>query len=286
MVRLLTIVGPTASGKTALAIKLAESYNGEIIAADSRTVYKYLDIGTAKPAAGERGGIAHWGFDLAGPGDKYTVADFQKYAADKISEIIDRQRLPVLVGGSGLYVDAVVYGFSLAPADEYLRRVLEKMSTHQLQRKITANHLDMPFNRFNRRHLIRTIERQGASLTRKPLSSDNLIIGLNPTKVELERRIEARAKQMIDRGVVREIEEAAAIYGWQAAALDGGIYRVFKEKLAGQRTPEQIMAAFIRSDLKLAKKQMTWFKRNPDIKWFAGGEEAFAWFGQAYGGKL
>ena len=108
---LVVIAGPTASGKTALAIRLAERYDGEIICADSRTIYKGMDIGTAKPSAEEQARVPHWGLDIVEPGERFTVADFKAYAERKIQEIRERDRIPFLVGGTGLYIDAVIFDF-------------------------------------------------------------------------------------------------------------------------------------------------------------------------------
>jgi tRNA dimethylallyltransferase len=286
MINLLAIVGPTASGKTALAVKLAKIYNGEVIAADSRTVYKYLDIGTAKPGEIEQSGVKHWGLDMAGPGETYTVADYQKYASDRIEDIKQRYRLAILVGGSGLYIDAVLYDFSLAPANHSLRRLLEALSIEQLQKKIVDNRLAMPANKLNRRHLVRTLERGKIQPEKQPLKDDVVIIGINPLKTELRKRIAARAQTMVELGVIKEIERAANLYGWESEAMTGGVYKVFKDVLTGQKSLEQAISDLITSDLHLAKKQLTWFRRNPDVHWFVDADTAFAWFENTYGGKL
>src|SRR5688500_6881598 len=116
---LIVIVGPTASGKTALSIEIAKQYNGEIICADSRTVYKGMDIGTAKPTPEERQGIPHWGLDLVQPNEDFSAADFKVYALQKIIEIRARNRTPILVGGTGLYIDAVIFDYEFgSPVDK------------------------------------------------------------------------------------------------------------------------------------------------------------------------
>ena len=119
---LVVIVGPTASGKTGLAIELAEKYNGEIICADSRTIYRGMDIGTAKPTLKERQGVVHWGLDLVEPGEAFSAADFKAYADDKIANIRSREKVPFLVGGTGLYIDAVIFNYQFGTtADPVLR---------------------------------------------------------------------------------------------------------------------------------------------------------------------
>ena len=130
---LIVIVGPTASGKTALAVELAEQMVGEIICADSRTVYKGMDIGTAKPTAMERLRVPHWGLDLVDPSEKFTVSDFKKYANEKIAGIRSRKKIPFLVGGSGLYVNSVIFDYQFGlKSDESKRKSFEQLSLEQL----------------------------------------------------------------------------------------------------------------------------------------------------------
>jgi len=283
---LLAIIGPTASGKTKLAIDIAKKYNGEIIAADSRTIYKHLDIGTAKPDEKEQDGIVHWGLNLVGPGQKFTVSDYKIYADLTIQSIKDRNKLPIIVGGSGLYVDSVLYNFSLAPAKEELRKRLEKLDVEHLQIKLLKKGLKMPINKLNKRHLIRVIERGNFELSREPLNKNYLIIGISPTRVELEDRITERANLMLKSGVLKEIIKVSKLYGWDSEAMTGGIYRVFRDVLNGDKSEDQALVDFIRSDLKLAKKQMTWFKRNSDIHWFKDTSSALTWFDKTFSGKL
>ena len=132
---LIVIAGPTASGKTALAVRLAERFGGEIICADSRTIYRGMDIGTAKPTRDERASVPHWGLDLVEPGERFTVATFKAYAEQKIAEIRERGNIPFLVGGTGLYIDAIVFDFAFAgEANEVLREQLEQMNVQELQK--------------------------------------------------------------------------------------------------------------------------------------------------------
>ena len=151
-VKYVVIVGPTASGKTGLSIKIAKKYGGEVIAADSRTVYQGLNIGTAKPTVAEQQGIQHWGFDLVGPGASFSVADFKQYATDTMKDIRARNNLPIIVGGTGLYVDALVYDFSLAEPNLELRRELYHLGVIELQGRIRDKGLLMPVNNQNKRH--------------------------------------------------------------------------------------------------------------------------------------
>lgn len=285
-INLLAIVGPTASGKTALSVVIAKKCNGEIIAADSRTVYKFMDIGTAKPSMAERSNVPHWGLDLVTPDQKMTVADFKKYADGKIKEICHREHLPIIVGGSGLYVDAVIYDFSFLPANEKLRQALKGLSIAELQQKIISKKLKMPENFQNKRYLIRALERGDTPLSHKELQPGTVIIGINPGKEALGVRIKKRALKMIEDGVIDEIKLAANRYGWENEAMTAGIYKVFRPFLEGKINQETVIKNLITSDMQLAKKQMTWFKRNPDIRWFKSVKLASSWLDKQISGKL
>lgn len=285
-VTLLAIVGPTASGKTGLAIEIAKRCNGEIIAADSRTVYKGLDIGTAKPTVDEKQGIPHFGLDLVSPGQSFTVGDFKTYADAKIREIKQRNNIPILVGGTGLYIDSVLYDFSLAPPNEVLRESLQRLGIIELQKKIQAAGLVMPENKENKRHLIRTLERGDTIPHKKSLPAGSVVIGINPQREILRNRIEQRAKAMLAAGVLTEVEWGLAQYGLDSEAMTGGIYRIFRDVVWGKLTEQQAIDLFVTSDMQLAKRQITWFKRNSDIKWFETADAALDWFQSSFMGTL
>ena len=191
---LVVIAGPTASGKTALAIELAERFGGEIICADSRTVYKEMNIGTAKPTAVEQAVVPHWGLDLVRPDEKFTAADFKKYAEQKILEIRQRGHIPFLVGGTGLYVDAVVFDYSFGEeADPNRRAELENMSLEQLHNYCLENNIRLPENALNKRYVIRSIEQNGQSTSRnsEPIST-SIIVGIATYREILRTRIAGR----------------------------------------------------------------------------------------------
>lgn len=280
---LLTIIGPTASGKTALAIEMAKKFNGEIISADSRTIYKGLDIGTAKPSMAERKGVIHYGFDLIEPDTRYSASEFKKYALEKIDDIKKRGKLPIIVGGTGLYVDCVLYDFKMPKANLELRKYLELKDVSELQALVLINGLVMPENRNNKLHLITTIEREGV----KPTKNDQLpngwyLIGLKPENNILQSRIVKRANDMFDSAVLNEATKVADEFGWDCPGLNGGIYKCLRLYSQGLIDLGQCKQMFLKSDKMLAKRQVTWFKRNKEIMWFCNAKEAKKWLDSAF----
>jgi tRNA dimethylallyltransferase len=280
-INILVIVGPTASGKTQLALSVAKKYNGEIITADSRTVYKDLDIGTAKPSGSDQKQVKHWGLDIVEPGQEYTVADFKKYAQSAIDDIHSRNKLPIITGGSGLYIDALLYDFSLAPPNKDRSPGLEKLSIEELRRIIIKNNYEMPQNDKNKRYLIRSIEKAGVRTVKSKLKTGAIIIGLKPEKEVLRKRIQERLRAMLKQGVSEEYKKALKKYG-KNKATESGIYKIISEF----EDSEEIIEKAILSDWHLAKRQMTWFKRNKDIIWFRSPAEARVWIDKLFGGKL
>ena len=243
---LLAIVGPTASGKSALAMMIATTKGGEIIAADSRTVYRGMDIGTAKPNEGEQAVVPHWGLDLVEPGETYSVHDFKTYANLAIADIQSRGKLPILVGGTGLYVDAILFDFRFSP--DGAKRDSQ-----------------------NPRHLVKS----NRPLDKK-IIPDTLIIGLMPDNYTLKKSIDGRAEQVFKKGVVKETEKLVRRYGESAVFSTGGIvYRICLKLLNGQISRAEAVAKFKIADWKYARRQKTWFKRNRYIKWFDSAEGAY-----------
>lgn len=275
---LLTIVGPTASGKSALALKIAQKCNGEIIAADSRTIYKGMDIGTAKPTTLDQQKVPHWGLDLVEPGQRYSAFEFKKYAKAKITDIKNRGKLPILVGGTGLYVDSVLFDFVFrAPPNPKRRAELEKLSVEELHGVIHEQGLPMAKNVQNPRHLIRFIETSGQIPRRKPaLEPGVLLIGLLPPDEVIKSRIAKRAETMFSKGVIEETRRLAQAYGEKSLAGSAGIvYRIVIRVLKGEITDEQAVELFKNADWQYARRQKTWFKRNPHIQWFRDSHSAF-----------
>lgn len=266
---LIVIVGPTASGKTGLSIKLAKKFNGEIISADSRAIYRGLDIGTAKPSIEERQGISHWGIDLVNPGEYYTAADFKRYAYTKINGIRSRGCLPILVGGSGLYIDAVLFNFEFGKLPIVEKRTtLQKMDILKLQSYCVKNNIKLPDNIQNKRYLIRTIERDGIRGERSKCPPNNtIVVGITTLKKTLHERITKRAECMIKNNVVNEATAAADKFGWSNEAMTGNIYSIIKKHKKCVLNEKEMLQEFIKSDMRLVKKQMTWFRKNPFIVW-------------------
>lgn len=265
----IVIVGPTASGKTGLSIQLAKRYSGEIISADSRAIYVGMDIGSAKPTVRERQGVPHWGFDLVKPGERFTVADFQQYAEQKINEIKGRGHVPIVVGGTGLYVDALLFGYSFPPeaaADE--RERLEELSLHELHEYCTKNNIKLPQNDRNRRYVINTILR-GANAPKRWVMPrpDAIVVGIATENNTLRTRIADRTQQFFQQGVVAEAQKLAEEYGWDNQAMTGNIYPLIHRYLKGDVTEAEMEQLFTIKEWHLAKRQLTWFKRNEHIMW-------------------
>lgn len=276
MKKLIIITGPTASGKTALAIKLAKQFNGEIISADSRAIYKGIDIASAKPSLEERDSVPHLGFDLAEPDQIFTAADFKEYAFEKISEIHSRGKIPFLVGGTGLYIDAVLYDYNFAgEPDEGLRAELNAKSIEELQAVIKQAKIEMPENSKNKRYLIRTIEKSKkhkCNSGKKHNGFDNIVVGITTERDELRTRIFARNEQFFSSGIIEEAQKMARKYGWQSEAMTANAYPLIKDFLDKKLTEEELIEKMSVRDWRLAKRQITFMKRNKDIKWLTLSE--------------
>ena len=236
----MVIVGQTASGKSALAMELAKQFNGEIICADSRTIYKGLDIGTAKPSKKDREVVKHHLLDIVEIDQAFSVAKFKQLANDLIIEICSRGKLPIMVGGTGLYVDAVLFDY--------------QFSSEGSER-----------NPENPRHLKKT----GHSNVNQ-VRSDTLVMGLNLTKEKLKQRIHERVKHMLEHGLVAEAVDLGSRYGWDAPGLQTIGYKEIEDQKDINLIGEQIE----RNTILYAKRQQTWFKRHDYIQWCSSTEQA------------
>jgi tRNA dimethylallyltransferase len=284
---LVVVLGPTASGKTALSMHLAERFRGEIVNCDSVAVYREFEIGTAKPSPEERGRVPHHLITVAGPLELLTAGDYSRLARQAIQEISSRGRLPVVAGGTGLYLRALLDGlFTGPPRSEELRiRLRERAAErgpqylHRLLRRVdrkaaqSIHENDVP-------KMVRAIEvsitarapitemwRQG----REPLRGFRILrIGLNPEREALYARINARAREMFSAGLVEETRALAGRYGTAARPLAALGYKQAMQYLRGELSLEEAITTAQQGHRNYAKRQMTWFRREPHVHWING----------------
>lgn len=266
---LVVIVGETASGKSKLALELAQKFNGEIICADSWTVYKGFDIGTAKPSPAEQARVPHHLIDVADAREGFSAAVFQRLANDVIKDIVSRGKVPFLVGGTGLYIDSVIYDYGfLPPSSQELREELNDMSLEQVLAKAQELGLNTTgIDLRNKRRVIRLIENNGIMPTKKELRENTIILGLNVERELLQANMELRVDTMLAARLEGEAMQLAEKYGWEAEPMKGIGYWQWKEYFQGSQTLAETRAKIIKSTLDLAKRQRTWFKRNKSIHW-------------------
>lgn len=268
---LVVITGPTASGKTSLAIKIAKKYNGEIISADSRAVYIGADIGTAKPTKKEQAGVVHWGVDLVKPGKRFSAADYKIYAQKKIREIRDRGKLPILVGGTGLYIDSVLFDYKFGPkANRLFRFKLQHTTMAGLYRYCEKHNIILPENYKNKRYIIRAIERKDSSCSKlnSPVTK-SIVVGITTEKSILLKRIIERVDVFVEDGVIDEARLLAKRHGWNSEAMKANAYPLAKLYFEKKISLGQLKERLIVLDWRLAKRQLTWMRRNKFIQWLS-----------------
>lgn len=272
---LIVIVGETASGKSRVGLELAKELDGEVISADSRLIYKGMDIGTAKPTEQEQTEVKHHLIDLVEPDEKFTVADFKHLALAAIDDIRRRGKAPIMVGGTGLYVDAVVFDYQFRSRyDEKIRTSLEGMTVPQLQKLVFEAGFEAESKDKNRRHLVRLLESgQSPGQDRTQMIDNVIMVGLQLSRQQLRKNIEARVEQMFRRGLRREVDELVQRYGWEHEALTGIGYREFEQYYLKEISMSALKRLIINHTLNYAKRQRTWFKRNPEIRWFDDAEQ-------------
>ena len=248
--QILVIIGPTGSGKTGLAIEVARELAklrgvdiaAEVISADSRAIYKGMDIGTAKPMPDEMQGVPHWGIDLVEPNDRFTVVDFQRYAKEKIAEIQGRGRLPIIAGGTGLYVDALVYDY----------------------------------------HFTDDVKKTCSD--RSEMCTKYVLVGLKWPRSVLKERLLERSRKLLEQDIEDETFRMVEKYGWDSQAMKSDIYPIVWEMMLGHIDKEEAIRLNAIDDWHLAKRQLTWFKRNKNINWLEL-TEAKEWILNYYSGK-
>jgi tRNA dimethylallyltransferase len=290
---LVVLFGPTASGKTALSLSLAGRFNGEIVNCDSVAMYREFDVGTAKPTPSERARVPHRLLDCVAPTSHMTAGEYARQARQVLDEIKSRGHLPIIVGGTGLYLRALLEGLFPGPqrseelrerlrqraetrGSNYLHRILHRLD-HEAASKIHAN--DMP-------KLIRAIEvclasRQKMTALwqqqgRDPLRGFRILrIGLDPDRQALYARINHRAQQMFENGLIEETKRLLDKYGDTAGPFSSLGYKQAVQFLSGELTREQALQAAQQAHRNYAKRQMTWFRREPDTQWLRGfGDDA------------
>lgn len=282
--KLIVILGPTASGKSELAIKLAKKFNGEIISADSRQVYKGLNIGTAKVTKKEMEGIPHYLLDVASPKRKFTVAQYRKLALKAIEKIFKKGKIPILCGGSGFYIQSVVDGiiFPEVPPDWKLRKKLEKKSPkelYQILKKLDPKRAKT-IEKENPRRLIRAIEiakkiGKVPPLKFNPLPYPVLILGIKKPMVEIKERIKKRFFQWLKEGLIKEVKKLKRMGLSFKAIEDFGLeYYWIAKYLKGEISKKEMIERSIKEIQDYAKRQMTWFKKDQRIHWIKNQKEA------------
>ena len=278
----LVILGPTATGKTETAIAVARELGGEVVSADSRLVYRGMDIGTAKPTPAQRREVPHHLIDLRDPDQTYHVAAFQRDALAALADIAARGRLPVVAGGTGLYLRALIRGYRFPPggAKKELRRDLAAWPTERLHQRLAA--VDPAAARRigprDRVRLVRALETGGTpKLAPEPAPEwEFRVFGLMLPRAELYRRIEARVDAMLAAGLEREVRALLARYDRHLPALETLGYRELAEWLAGEVDREEAVRRIKTRTRRFAKRQLTWFRREESVTWVAAGPEAAA----------
>ena len=271
--KLIVIAGTNASGKSNLGVALAERFQGEVVSADSRQVFSRLDLGSGKITKEEMRGVPHHLIDICAPGDFFSMADFQRLAYAAIDDILRRGKVPFLVGGTGLYVDAVAEGYELSDRapDLALRAHLETFDTPALYVMLREKLPDTAIDPKNRNRVMRALERLAADdygPARRTPRYETLKLGVTWDRETLKRRIDERLEKRLEMGMVQEVRDL----------LDAGVsaeflmklgleYRYLTRYLKGDIAYEKMVVELGNAIKKFAKRQVTWFKKDPSIHW-------------------
>ena len=275
--KIIVVLGPTASGKSALAVKLAKKINGEIISADSRQVYKGMDIGTGKITKKEMAGIPHHLLDIASPKKQFSVSQYQKLANQAIKKILKKGKTPIICGGTGLYINAVVDNvvFPAVPPNYQLRKKLEKLTTTELFEKLKrldpkrAKNID----KNNPRRLIRALEivlisKKPVPEIKKQRNYDVLKIGVKRQPAELKKLIKKRLLKRMEIGMVEEIKKLHEQgVSWKRLFDFGLEYRWISLGLQKKVSQPEMVEKLNKAIVDYAKRQITWFKHDKEIRW-------------------
>lgn len=283
--KIIVICGPTGSGKTKLSIELAKKINGEIISADSMQIYKDMNIGTAKVSFEEMQGIKHYLIDIVSPDKRYSVADFKKDANFAIEKILEKNKIPIIVGGTGLYVDSLVNGieYNEIKTDLEYRKKLEEIAQKEGLKKIYNEALKIDkeatekISPNDKKRIFRVLElykSTGKTKTEIEIESrknevkyDFFIFGITMDRQILYNRINSRVDKMIEEGLINEVKNLLEKYKKFPTAMQGLGYKEVKEYLEGNCTKEEMIEKVKMETRRYAKRQITWFKRNKNIIW-------------------
>ena len=281
--KVVAVVGTNASGKSALGIRLAKQFDGEIISADSRQVFRGLDLGSGKVTTEEMQGVQHYLIDVREPGEFFSMADFQKMSYEKIDEIRARNHLPMIVGGTGLYVDSVLDGYLLSDKEPDLayRAELEKLTTPALYAKLVTLVPDVDVEKNNRNRVMRMLERihdGDNAVPSKQARYDSLRLGVSWERDVLAKRIDERLEMRLEQGMIEEVQRLLDAGASRDFLLGLGLeYRYITQYLIGEIPDrDDMLAQLAHAIKKFAKRQMTWFRRNPDIVWLDMKGDAYA----------
>ena len=283
--KVIVICGPTASGKTALSIQLAKQINGEIISGDSMQIYKKMNIGTAKPTLEEMQGIKHYLLDFVEPNQRYSVAEFKKDAEEAIIKILEKGKVPIIVGGTGLYIDILIYGieYKNIEFDEEYRKELEKrVETEGLEvlyneaKKIDSKAIEKISNN-DKKRILRILEiykATGKNKTEQEIESrknevkyDYKVFAIGMEREKLYERINMRVDIMIQKGLIEEVENLLKEYNEFPTAMQGLGYKEVVEYLNEQISKEEMIEKIKRETRRYAKRQLTWFRKNKQTIW-------------------
>ena len=284
--KVVVIVGPTASGKTALSIELAKKINGEIISSDSMQIYKDMDIGTAKVTKEEAEGIKHYLVDCVSPDERYTVSDFKRDAENAIKEILEKGKVPIVVGGTGLYVNSLIYGIEYQDMkfdEQYRNELMKKAETEDGLKSIweEAHAIDpeamKKISQNDKKRIIRVLEifkATGKNKTEQEIISrqngvkyDYKVFGITMDREKLYSRINRRVDIMIEKGLEIEVKNLVEKYTKFPTAMQGLGYKEIVEYFDGITTREEMIDKIKQESRRYAKRQLTWFRKNKETIW-------------------
>ena len=288
--KVIVICGPTASGKTALSIELAKKIDGEIVSCDSMQIYKEMDIGTAKPTLEEMQGIKHYMIGIISPNERYSVADYKKDAKKAIREILNKGKVPIVVGGTGLYIDSLIYEI------EYQDIEFDKEYREHLEKEVKEKGLEELYNvakeidpeaiekisKNDKKRILRILEiyhatgenktEQERKSRQKEVEYDYKVYALNMDREKLYDRINKRVDKMIEEGLIQEVEKIYKKYNDFPTAMQGLGYKEVVKYLEKKITKEEMIEKIKQETRRYAKRQLTWFRKNKQTIWLDVGK--------------